>query len=478
MKIKYQDLVDQTFNWPQDEFHIAGGNLHFNNVDMRALAEEYGTPLKLTFLPSIRDKIRKMKDMFRQSMARLNYGGEYNYCYVTKSGHFPHIIKTVIEERCHLETSSAIDLDIIRNLRRGGWIDSSSTVLCNGYKPDSYIQGILDLSEQGFENIIPILDNRDEIEQFGNRASGPLKIGIRIAAEEEPKFEFYTSRLGIRYKEIPEAYNGYIKKQPNLELKMLHFFVNTGIRDNAYYWNEFNKCLNVYCELAKMCPTLDSLNIGGGFPFKNSLVFEFDYEYMIETILKQIKDRCDSEGIPTPHIYTEFGSYTVAESGAVLYRILGQKQQNDREKWSFIDSSFMTTLPDSWAINSKFIMLPLHRWDDEYERVFLGGLTCDSDDYYNSEQHVNAIYLPKHDPSKDLFIGFFHTGAYQDTISGYKGVHHCLMPQPKHLLIDLDENSIPKVQILSEEQTPNQILDLLGYTHQHEKNIRIHSRAV
>ena len=38
----------------------------------------------------------------------------------------------------------------------------------------------------------------------------------------------------------------------------------------------------------------------------------------------------------------------------------------------------------------------INRWDDTYERVLLGGLTCDSDDYYNSEQHINAIYLPKY----------------------------------------------------------------------------------
>ena len=47
---------------------------------------------------------------------------------------------------------------------------------------------------------------------------------------------------------------------------MLHFFINTGIKDTAYYWNELSKCMNVYCELKKICPELDSLNIGGGFP--------------------------------------------------------------------------------------------------------------------------------------------------------------------------------------------------------------------
>jgi arginine decarboxylase len=40
-------------------------------------------------------------------------------------------------------------------------------------------------------------------------------------------------------------------------------------------------------------------------------------------------------------------------------------------------------------------MLAVNRWNDTYERVLLGGMT-DSDDYYNSEQNMNAIYLPKY----------------------------------------------------------------------------------
>jgi arginine decarboxylase len=51
-----------------------------------------------------------------------------------------------------------------------------------------------------------------------------------------------------------------------------------------------------------------------------------------------------------------------------------------------IDSSFITTLPDTWAINKRFIMLAVNRWNDTYERF--GGMTCDSDDYYNSEQNM------------------------------------------------------------------------------------------
>jgi arginine decarboxylase len=128
-----------------------------------------------------------------------------------------------------------------------------------------------------------------------------------------------------------------------------------------------------------------------------------------------------------------------------------------------INSSFITTLPDSWAINKRFVMLPINRWDQEYERVLLGGLTCDSDDYYNSEQHMNAIYLPKYNKDKPLYIGFFNTGAYQETIGGFGGLQHCLIPAPKHILIDRDENGKLTTSVFSQEQTSEQLLSLLGY---------------
>jgi arginine decarboxylase len=46
---------------------------------------------------------------------------------------------------------------------------------------------------------------------------------------------------------------------------------------------------------------------------------------------------------------------------------LYQKQQTT-EKWNMIDSSFITTLPDTWAINKRFIMLAVNRWNETYER--------------------------------------------------------------------------------------------------------------
>ncbi|MDA0912962.1 MAG: arginine decarboxylase [Bacteroidetes bacterium] len=470
MKLQYFDLVDQTFDWPQPEFEIENNALLFHGIPMMELVERFGSPLRITYLPKIGENIRLAHGWFRGAMKKLNYPGAYHYCYVTKSSHFRHITEEVIKHGAHLETSSAFDLDIVKALHADGKLDYDARIICNGFKTDGYLSRIVELRKAGFHNLLPVIDNQDEFKRFSAQIDRPIEVGIRIATEEEPKFAFYTSRLGIGYQRIAGFYEQQLKTNPHMQLKMLHFFCNTGIRDTAYYWNELRKAMRVYTDLKKICPSLTALNIGGGLPTKNSLAFEYDYEYMIEAILEQIQIACNEEGVPPPDIYTEFGSFTVAEAGATIFKVIHQKRQNDREKWNLIDSSFMTTLPDSWAINKRFLMLPLNRWSDAYERVFLGGLTCDSDDYYNSEQHLNAIYLPQFKTDKPLYIGFFNTGAYQDNISGHGGVHHCLIPGLKHVLIDRDANDALHFEVFSDSQSPEEVLTLLGYKTDVDKN--------
>ncbi|MBT8317494.1 MAG: arginine decarboxylase [Lutibacter sp.] len=464
MNTKYIDLINQTFDFPQEEFKVdAKKNLHFHDVDTMKLVEEYGTPLKFTYLPKISENIQKAKGWFKETMRKHKYKGKYNYCYCTKSSHFKHVLDEALKNDIHIETSSAFDIDILEKLKLEGKISDKTYILCNGFKREHYISKIQKLINDGHKNCIPIIDNYEEIDLLTTGIRKKINIGIRIASEEEPKFEFYTSRLGIGYKNIVDFYRREIKENNKVNLKMLHFFINTGIKDNAYYWNELNKCLKVYINLKRICPSLDSLNIGGGFPIKNSLAFDYDYEYMIDEIINQIKLACDEAEVQTPHIFTEFGSFTVGESGGSIYKVLYQKKQNDRERWNMINSSFITTLPDSWAINKRFVLLPLNRWNDNYERVLLGGLTCDSDDYYNSDQHINAIYLPTYKDDKPLYIGFFNTGAYQESLGGYGGLQHCLIPQPKHVIISKNEEGKLEHSIFKEQQTAKDFLKILGY---------------
>jgi len=467
MSNTYTDLVKQTFYFPQEGFETKDGNLYFNGLDLRAIIDKYGTPLKLTYLPKIGSQINKAKTLFQQAFKKHKYEGEYHYCYCTKSSHFSFVVEEALQHNIHLETSYAYDIEIINNLFKRRKITKDTYIICNGFKQKSYTSRISKLINSGFKNVIPILDNKEELDRYKRGVRVPFKMGIRVAAEEEPNFPFYTSRLGIRAKDILEFYvdqiEGYEEK---FQLKMLHIFLNKGIKDDIYYWSELNKVINLYCQLKKICPELDSINIGGGFPIKHSLGFDYDYSFMINEIVGTIKKACKKAKVPMPNIFTEFGSFTVGESMAHIYSVIAEKVQNDREIWYMIDSSFITTLPDTWGIGEKFLLLPVNKWQNEYQRVVLGGITCDSHDYYDSEEHVNEVFLPKlngNSPAEPLYLGFFHTGAYQDQISGYGGIKHCMIPSPKHVIIGYDKHGKLHDWIYAKEQSAQSMLKILGY---------------
>ena len=459
----YLDLIEQTIEFPTREFNIdENHSLLFNNVPLMDIIKEYGTPLKITYLPKIGEHIEGAKLLFRNAIKKFNYKGNYTYCYCTKSSHFRFIIEEALDYGVHIETSSAFDMPILRELYNEGKISKSTFILSNGYKRPLYTQYISEFINEGF-NCIPILDNLKEIEFYDKITAESVNFGIRIATDEEPNFAFYTSRLGVRYSDVDILVKEKINPNPKFKLKMLHFFINTGIKDSAYYWSELSRFIYKYCEIKKICPDLDSIDIGGGLPIQTSLQFTYDYQSMIDEIVESIAWICSKNNVPVPHIFTEFGSYTVGEAGAVLYSIIDKKLQNDKELWYMIDGSFITHLPDSWGINQKYIMLPVNNWDTPFQKVNLGGLTCDSQDFYNTEAHTEDLYMPIFEENEEQFVGFFHTGAYQESLGGYGGIQHCLIPAPKHVIIDRDENENIITHLFAKEQESDGMLEILGY---------------
>lgn len=304
-----------------------------------------------------------------------------------------------------------------------------------------------------------------ELERLLAKTHKSINIGLRLATNLKTNADYYTSRLGIRATEILNFYQTKIADNKRVNLKMLHFFVDGGIKDSLHFWEEYQKALRVFVKLKKHCSELNALNLGGGLPIRNSLGFEFDYKQMINKLVKNIKEVCTEAGVEEPDIFTEFGRFTVGESGAVIFSVIEHKKQNDQEDWYLINNSLMNTIPDAWSILEKFVLLPINKWDEAYQRVNIGGISCDNSDYYNSEALNQEVLLPRiaNCAEEPLYLGFFHTGAYQEAISGYGGIKHCLIPAPKNIVIDRDENGDYTTSVYREEQQADDMLKILGF---------------
>ena len=80
------------------------------------------------------------------------------------------------------------------------------------------------------------------------------------------------------------------------------------------------------------------------------------------------------------------------------------------------------------------------------------------------------MFLPKITEETPQYIGLFHTGAYQESIGGYGGIQHCLIPAPKHVIIDREitensENTEGEIvtKLFGKEQSYKSMLKTLGY---------------
>ncbi|HZL55713.1 MAG TPA: biosynthetic arginine decarboxylase [Bryobacteraceae bacterium] len=86
----------------------------------------------------------------------------------------------------------------------------------------------------------------------------------------------------------------------------------------------------------------------------------------------------------------------------------------------FCNFSLFQSMPDSWAINQLFPIMPIHRLNEKPTRhAVLGDITCDSDgkvDQFIDRRDVKRT-LPLHEfNGQDYYLGAFLVGAYQEIL--------------------------------------------------------------
>ena len=68
MNKKYIYLINQTFDFTQEEFKLEEHKLRFHDIDLTALIETYQAPLKFTYLPQISNNIKRAKKWFSDAI--------------------------------------------------------------------------------------------------------------------------------------------------------------------------------------------------------------------------------------------------------------------------------------------------------------------------------------------------------------------------------------------------------------------------
>ena len=130
----------------------------------------------------------------------------------------------------------------------------------------------------------------------------------------------------------------------------------------------------------------------------------------------------------------------------------------------FCNFSVFQSLPDSWAIDQLFPILPIHRLDERPTRTaVLADITCDSDgkiDHFVSMRDVKRT-LELHELRADekYYLAVFLVGAYQETL----GDLHNLFGDTHVVHVRLHDEGGWWIEEIVKGDTANKVLEYMEY---------------
>jgi arginine decarboxylase len=129
----------------------------------------------------------------------------------------------------------------------------------------------------------------------------------------------------------------------------------------------------------------------------------------------------------------------------------------------FCNFSLFQSLPDTWAIDQIFPIMPIQRLNEKPDRAAtLQDVTCDSDgkiDNFISTRNI-SYYLPVHTvkPNESYYIGAFLVGAYQEIL----GDLHNLFGDTNAVHVSVNDKGFEIDQIIAGERVAG-VLEYVQY---------------
>lgn len=129
-----------------------------------------------------------------------------------------------------------------------------------------------------------------------------------------------------------------------------------------------------------------------------------------------------------------------------------------------LNFSVFQSLPDSWAIDQLFPILPIHRLNERpTELATLADITCDSDGkiekFIDLRDIKETLPLHRFQDEEPYYIAFCLTGAYQDVL----GDLHNLFGEAHEVLVTVDEDGRSRVEDVLPGESCERVLEYMNY---------------
>ncbi len=372
-------------------FEYRGGDLHCEQVPLRKIADEVGTPAYIYSEQTLRRHVRVFDEAF-QSVPHL-------ICYAVKANSNINILRRFAEWGTGFDIVSGGEL--FRVLRAGA---SAEKVIFAGVgKTADEIRYALDADILFFN-----VESPAELELIHNIACDTkrrARVSIRANPDVDPRTHPYISTGMQKHKfgvSLPDARELYRSAQqlPNIDVVGVQCHIGSQITEIAPFEEALASLRQFILELKAEGVALKYLDFGGGLGISYSTEEPPSPAAYGCAVAKATKD-LDLTVVLEP------GRVIVGNAGILLTRVLLKKNQGAK-KFLVIDAG-MNDLIRPALYGSHHQLWPV-RARSEKETVDVVGPVCESADFFAKDREVAVL------ESGDL-LAVMSAGAYSFSLS-------------------------------------------------------------
>ena len=363
------------------------------NIDIREIAEVYGTPFYIYSKNDILTKIRFLKEIF----SSLN---EALIVYAVKAENNLSILKIMAEEGIGADVVSIGET--LKYIKAGG--KSENIVFSGVAKTEEEIRKSIELNIKRFN-----IESIPEAVRINNIAK-ELKKKVKCSIRVNPNVDAHThekittgvngNKFGISIKTIKDN-SQLLKSLNNIEIESLSMHIGSQMTDAEPFYKAILVMKDLIAEINGMGFNITDIDIGGGYGVRynrDHSGFDFD-KFKSESInlLKEMNLR----------VTTEPGRYFVAESGALIMKVEYIKEELGR-KYVILNGGMNDYIRVAMydAYNEIY---PLVKKENVSNYDFVGPI-CESSDFFAYDRECSVL-------EQGDYVALLDAGAYGFSMS-------------------------------------------------------------
>lgn len=299
-------------------------------------------PLLVRFPDILQDRVRRLTGAFDASIERLEYQSRYTALYPIKVNQQEAVIENIIATQnvsIGLEAGSKPELLAVLALAPKG-----GTIVCNGYKDREFIRLAL-MGQKLGHNVFIVIEKESEvalvIEDAADLKVAP-QIGLRVRLSSLASSKWADtggekSKFGLSAAQILQVVERFRAAGLDQGIRLLHFHMGSQIANIADYRKGFREAIRYYGELRAMGLPVDHIDVGGGLGVdydgthsRNASSINYDMQDYADAVVDMLKEFCDRQEIPHPHIFSESGRAMTAHHAVLLVQVTDVERHNDK----------------------------------------------------------------------------------------------------------------------------------------------------